>query len=172
MLFRSGLVYCPGNINLRSFRSLKMEDFRNDWELNTGGAIRVLQTYYGNLQVATKPSVVLFSTVAVRVGMPYHSSVAAAKGALEALVKSLAAEWAPHIRINVIAPSLTDTPLAGRLLDSESKIAAAEERHPLRRIGKASEIASLASFLLSEKAASITGQVIHADGGISSVKLL
>jgi NAD(P)-dependent dehydrogenase (short-subunit alcohol dehydrogenase family) len=166
-----GLVYCPGSINLRSFRSLKIEDFKKDWEINIGGAILVLQTYFGNLQQASNPAVVLFSSVAAKIGMPYHSSVAAAKGALEGLVRSLAAEWAPRIRVNAIAPSLTDTPLAGHLLDVESRIKAAEERHPLCRIGKSSDMASLALFLLSDKAAFITGQVIHADGGISAVRI-
>ncbi len=166
-----GLVYCPGTITLKPFRSLKEQDFLQDFEINLLGAFRVLQKYLPLLQQSKKASVVLFSTVAVSLGLPYHASVASAKGAIEGLTRSLAAEWAPKIRVNAIAPSLTDTPLATRLLDSESKRKTAEERHPLKTIGQASDIASLACWLLSEKSQFITGQVWKVDGGIGSLKV-
>lgn len=166
-----GIAYCPGSINLKPFRSLKYDDFKNDWEINFWGAVKVLLHYQPNLQKSPGAAVVLFSTVAVSMGMPYHASVAGAKGSLEGLVRSLAAEWAPKIRVNAIAPSLTDTPLAGRLLDTDAKRTASAERHPLKAIGNSKDIAALAAYLLGSNAAFITGQVIHADGGISSVKL-
>lgn len=166
-----GLVYCPGSINLKPFRSLKPDDFKKDLEVNAMGAVRVLQQYQSGLQKSAGSGVVLFSTVAVQTGMPYHASVAVAKGAVEGLVRSLAAEWAPVVRVNCIAPSLTDTPLAARLLDSDVKQQSSADRHPLKRVGDSAHIAALACFLLSDEAGFITGQVIKADGGISSLKL-
>jgi NAD(P)-dependent dehydrogenase (short-subunit alcohol dehydrogenase family) len=164
-------VYCPGSINLKPFRSLKPDDFKKDLEVNVMGAVRVLQQYQSGLQKSAGSGVVLFSTVAVQTGMPYHASVAVAKGAVEGLVRSLAAEWAPVVRVNCIAPSLTDTPLAARLLDSDVKRQSSADRHPLKRVGDSEHIAALACFLLSDEAGFITGQVIKADGGISSIKL-
>jgi 3-oxoacyl-[acyl-carrier protein] reductase len=165
-----GLVYCPGSINLRPFKALKPTDFLNDFTVSLLGAATLLQQYLPNLSASGKASVVLFSTVAVQTGMPYHASVAAAKGAVEGLARSLAAELAPKVRVNAIAPSLVKTPLAARLTDTEAKVAAAAERHPLKRIGEASELAALAAFLLSDEAGWITGQVLHVDGGMSSLK--
>ncbi len=165
-----GIVYCPGSINLRPFRALKADDFRNDFEINTVGAVRTLQQYLPNLQRGNGPAVVLFSTVAVQTGMPYHASVAAAKGAVEGITRSLAAEWAPKIRVNCIAPSLTDTPLAAKLLDSDAKRQASADRHPLKQVGNSAHVAAMACFLLGEEASFITGQIIKIDGGISSVK--
>lgn len=165
-----GIVYCPGSISLRSFPTLKMGDFKTDWDINVGGAIKVLQAYFRNLQLGNEASVVLFSTVAVKAGMTFHSSIAAAKGALEGLVRSLAAEWAPNIRVNAIAPSLTNTPLASRLLNTEAKMAAAGTRHPLRRVGDKEQVAGMAAFLLSARASFITGEVIRMDGGLSSLR--
>jgi len=167
----TGLVYCPGSIQLKPFKSLKQSDFLRDWEVNCMGAIKVIQKYLPNLKAASNSSIVLFSTVAVGTGMLYHSSIAAAKGAVEGLGRSLAAELAPNIRVNVIAPSLVKTPLSAKLTDADTKLASAIDRHPLKRIGNADEVAALAAFLLSEDAGWITGQVIKADGGISSVKL-
>lgn len=167
----NGLVYCPGTITLKPFRSLKEQDFLQDFEINLLGAFRVLQKYLPLLQQSEKASVVLFSTVAVSLGLPYHASVASAKGAVEGLTRSLASEWAPKIRVNAIAPSLTDTPLANRLLDSDSKRKASLERHPLKTIGQASDIASLACWLLSEKSQFVTGQIWKVDGGIGSLKV-
>ncbi len=167
-----GIVFCPGTINLKPLKSLKIEDFQNDFEVNLLGAVKVINKYYNNLKSAGKSSIVLFSTVAVQTGMPYHASVAASKGAIEGLTRSLAAEFAPSIRVNCIAPSITDTPLAEKLLNNEVKLKASEDRHPLKRIGSAEEIAQTVEFLLSEKSGFITGQIIKVDGGISSVKIV
>ena len=163
----NGIVYCPGTINLKPMKSLRIEDFQNDFEVNLLGAVKVINKYFNNLKLAEKASIVLFSTVAVQTGMPYHASVASAKGAVEGLTRSLAAEFAPAIRVNCIAPSITNTPLAEKLLNNETKLKASEDRHPLKRIGNALEIAELTAFLLSDNAGFITGQIIKVDGGIS-----
>lgn len=167
-----GIAYCPGTINLKPLRGLKPEDFRNDFEINLLGAVNVIGKYLNNLKSADASSVVFFSTVAVQTGMPYHASIASAKGAVEGLTRSLAAELAPGVRVNCIAPSITNTPLAEKLLNSETKLNSSEERHPLKKIGNAHEIAELGTFLLSEKSSFITGQIIKADGGLSSLRLL
>lgn len=167
-----GLVYCPGTINLKPLKNLKLEDFQNDLEINLLGAVKVINKYFSNLKSAEKASIVLFSTVAVQTGMPYHASIASAKGAIEGLTRSLAAEFSPSIRVNCIAPSITNTPLAEKLLNNESKLKASEDRHPLKRIGNAKEIAETVAFLLSDSASFLTGQVIKVDGGISSIKTL
>lgn len=164
-----GLAYCPGTINLKPFRSLDAEQFRSDWEINVLGAVRVLQLAERKLKKADGASVVLFSTVAVGRGMPFHTSVAAAKGAVEGLSRSLAAEWAPRIRVNAIAPSLTDTPLAERLLASDDRKKSAAERHPLKRYAQPEEIAKLALYLLGPDSQWITGQVMGIDGGLSAI---
>jgi len=166
-----GIVYCPGSINLKPFRTLKHQDFITELELNVLGAIKILQAYSSNLVQSKNASVVFFSTVAVQAGMPFHSSVAVSKGALEGLTRALAAEFAPKIRVNCIAPSLTQTPLAGKLINTPEKLEAGANRHPLKRIGTASDIANAAEFLLSEKASWVTGQVIHIDGGMSTLKI-
>jgi NAD(P)-dependent dehydrogenase (short-subunit alcohol dehydrogenase family) len=165
-----GLVYCPGTINLKPLRSLKLEDFQNDFEVNLLGVVKVINKYLNNLKLSEKSSIVLFSTVAVQTGMAYHASVASSKGAVEGLTRSLAAEFAPNIRVNCIAPSITNTPLAEKLLNNEAKLKASEDRHPLKRIGEAKEIADTVAFLLSDSASFITGQIIKVDGGISSIK--
>lgn len=165
-----GLVYAPGSINLRSFRALKPEDFLNDFRVNLLGAVRLLQAAQPALRAANQSSVVLFSTVAVAQGMPFHASIAASKGAVEGLGRSLAAEWAPNINVNIIAPGLVNTPLAAKLLDSDVKKENSAKRHPLGRVGSPEEIASLAVFLLSEQASWISGQVIGVDGGLSTLR--
>lgn len=165
-----GIVYAPGTINLKPFHRISREEFQNEMEVNVFGAIEVLQKCLPLLKKAESPSVVLFSTVAVSQGMPFHSSIAAAKGAVEGLVKSLAAEWAPTIRVNAIAPSLTATDLAEKLISTPEKLEASNKRHPLQRIGTVEDIASAALFLLSEKSAWITGQVLHVDGGMSKIR--
>lgn len=167
-----GLVYCPGTINLKPFRSLKREDILHDFEVNALGAWKVIKAAYKHLRKADSASIVLFSTVAVQTGMPFHSSVAMAKGAVEGLSKSLAAELAPRVRVNTIAPSLTDTPLASNLLSNEDKQEASKKRHPLNRYGTAEEMAAAVSFLISDDASWMTGQVIGLDGGMSGVRLL
>lgn len=167
-----GAVYCPGTVNLKSFRALSEEDFRRDWEVNLFGAVRFLKACQSRLKGSDgdPASVVLFSTVAVGQGMPMHSSVAAAKGAVEGLVRSLAAEWAPKVRVNAIAPALVDTPLVDRMLATPEKRAAMAARYPLKRVGTAGDAAALARFLLSPESGWITGQVVGLDGGMSTLR--
>ena len=167
-----GLAYCPGTINLKPFRGLKEKDFLNDFRVNVLGAINCIQAASGALKKGANPSIVMFSTVAVGQGMKYHASVAAAKGAVEGLARSLAAEFAPDIRVNCIAPSVVDTPLAERILSSEDRKDASAKRHPLGRVGETSDIAAMAQFLLSEQSGWMTGQVLGIDGGMSSLKML
>ncbi len=168
----AGAAYCPGTVNLKSFRALSEDDFRRDWEVNLLGAVRFLKACQPKLKgVDGNPaSVVLFSTVAVGQGMPMHSSVAAAKGAVEGLVRSLAAEWAPKVRVNAIAPALIDTPLVDRMLATPEKREAMAARYPLKRVGTATDAAALARFLLSADSSWITGQVLGLDGGMSTVR--
>ena len=166
----SGLVYCPGSINLRPFERIRPADFETDYKLQVLGAIKVIQLVLPRLKKSENTSIILFSTVAVQTGLPFHTQVASSKGALEGLTKALAAEYAPKIRVNCIAPSLTDTPLADSLLNTEQKKESNALRHPLKRIGTTEDIANMAAFLLSTKASWITGQILHVDGGISSLK--
>ncbi len=165
-----GLVYCPGSINLKSFTRLKVTDFKDDFEINVVGAIKALKAYDSTL-AKNSGSVVLFSTVASFLGMPFHASIATSKSAVEGLTKSLAAEYATKIRFNAIAPTVTDTPLAARLLRNEKQQESMQDRHPLKKYLKPEEVASLACYLLSEDASSITGQIIPLDAGIVSVKI-
>lgn len=164
-----GLVYCPGSINLRPFKGLKPEAFEADLQINFIGLVKVIQAVLSNLVASEQSSIVLFSSVAASMGMPFHTSVAAAKGAIEGFAKALAAEYAPKIRVNVIAPSLTDTPLSDKFLSSEEKREKSALRHPLKRFGTAEDIAEMASFLLSDKSSWISGQIFHVDGGMSSL---
>jgi 3-oxoacyl-[acyl-carrier protein] reductase len=166
-----GLVYCPGSINLKPFHHMTEADFLADWQLNFMGAVRSIQACLPQLKRAQSASIVLFSTVAVGTGMPFHTSIAAAKGAVEGLARSLAAELAPRVRVNCVAPSLTNTPLAEKLLSTPEKMEAGAKRHPLQRIGQAADIGAMACFLLSDKASWMTGQVLHADGGMSTLKV-
>jgi NAD(P)-dependent dehydrogenase (short-subunit alcohol dehydrogenase family) len=165
-----GLVYCPGSIVLKPFHRIKAEDFANDYQLQTIGAIKTIQAVLPRLKESGNGSVVLFSTLAVQTGLNFHSMVASSKGAIEGLSRALAAEFAPSIRVNCIAPSLTDTPLAASLLNTEEKKLANAQRHPLKRIGSAEDISNLACFLLSNKSAWMTGQILHLDGGMSVLK--
>ena len=165
-----GYVYCPGSINLRPFRGLKPETFQQDFDLNVVGAVKSLQTVLPLLQKSDAASLVFFSTVAVQTGMPFHASVAAAKGAIEGLTRSLAAEYAPKFRVNCIAPSLTQTPLADKFLNNEAKLEKAQARHPLQQVGSAKNIAQMAAFLLGEESQWMTGQILHVDGGIGDLK--
>jgi NAD(P)-dependent dehydrogenase (short-subunit alcohol dehydrogenase family) len=166
-----GLVYFPGTINLRPFHRLSAEDFLNDYRVNCLGAAAAIQAALPALKASAQASIVLFSTVAVAQGMPFHASIAAAKGAVEGLTRALAAEFAPKIRVNAIAPSLTDTPLAGPLLNNDAKRDAAARRHPLQQVGSAEDIARLVDFLLSPVSTFITGQIHRPDGGLSSLRL-
>lgn len=166
-----GLVYCPGSVNLKPFHRLKPEEFTSDYELQVVGAIKTIQAVLPLLRQSDHPAIVLFSTVAVQSGFNFHSQVASSKGAIEGLMRALAAELAPKIRVNCVAPSLTDTPLTQNLINTDEKRALNEQRHPLKRIGKPSDIADAVEFLLSEKSSWITGQVFHIDGGISKLKV-
>lgn len=166
-----GLVYCPGSISLKPFRSLSLDVFRHDYELNVLGAVKAIKAALKPMKKSgNKPSVVLFSTVAVQQGMAFHASIASAKGAVEGLTRSLAAELSPKIRVNCIAPSLVNTPLAGNILSSEERIEASNNRHPLKRIGQPNDIAQTALFLLDDNSSWITGQVIGVDGGLSRLR--
>ena len=166
-----GFVYCPGSINLRPFRGLKPQTFQEDFNLNVLGAVKSIQAVLPLLQKSPQASLVFYSTVAVSTGMPFHTSVAAAKGALEGLTRSLAAEYAPKFRVNCIAPSLTDTPLADKFLNNEAKLEKAQERHPLKQVGTAKNIAQMTAFLLGEESQWMTGQILHVDGGIGDLKI-
>lgn len=166
-----GLAYCPGSINLLPFKRIKPEAFVEDFNLQVLGAIKTIQAAFPALKQSGNGSIVLFSTVAVQAGFNFHSQVAVSKGAIEGLCKSLAAEFAPSVRVNAIAPSLTDTPLAAKMLDKPEKKEANAQRHPLKRVGEAEDIAQAAAFLLSDKSAWITGQIMHVDGGMSTLKV-
>jgi len=166
-----GLVYAVGSINLKPFSRYTEDDFITDYKLNVTGAARCIQLAYKALRSAAGASIVLLSSVAASTGMPYHASIAAAKGGVESLALSLAAEFAAqNIRVNVIAPSLTDTPLAGNLLSTSEKREASAKRHPLGRIGKPEDISASISFLLSEESGWISGQVLGVDGGMGNLK--
>lgn len=167
-----GLAYCPGTINLKPFARLTEDDFLNDYKTNVLGAIKIIQQVITKLKAVNTSSIVLFSTVAANTGMGFHASVASSKSALQGLAVSLAAEFAAYkIRVNVIAPSLTNTPLAANLLSSHERVEASEKRHPLGRIGTSKEIADAAEFLLSDKSSWITGQILGIDGGMSSLRM-
>lgn len=164
-----GFIYCPGSINLKPFKMMSMETFYEDMELNFFGMVKVVKSIISKM--TENSSMVFFSTVAVGTGMPFHTSVAAAKGAVEGFAKSMAAEYAPKIRVNVVAPSLVNTPLAKRLLNNEKKIEMMSQRHPLQRVGKPEDIAAIALFLLSDESSWITGQVYGVDGGLSTLNI-
>ena len=164
------LVYCPGSINLKPISTLSIEDFRNDFELNVIGAVKSIKKYLPILKKGENPSILLFSTVATKLGMPYHASVAASKSAINGIVKTLGAELAPKIRINAIAPTITNTELASKILRNEKVLENMIERHPLKKILSPIEVAKMAKFLISEDGSSISGQIINMDAGIVSFK--
>lgn len=165
-----GIAYCPGSITLKAFHRIQPNEFVNDYKLQVVGAIKTIQTVLPRLKNASQAAIVLFSTVAVQTGFNYHTMVSASKGAIEGLTKALAAEFAPAIRVNCIAPSITDTSLASSLLNTDEKKQSNAQRHPLKKIGTADDIASLAEFLLTKQSSWMTGQIIHVDGGISTLK--
>ena len=164
-----GFAYCPGSINLKPFKMMSLETFQEDMQLNFFSLVKVVKQIIPKM--AEGASMVFFSTVAVGMGMPFHTSVAASKGAIEGFAKSMAAEYAPKIRVNVVAPSLVDTPLATRLLSNDRKREMMSERHPLKRVGEASDIANIAVFLLNEKSTWMTGQIVGVDGGMSTLNI-
>jgi len=166
-----GLVYCPGSINLKPVNQLAVEDFERDFQINVIGAVKVIQKYLPTIKEGTNPSIVLFSTVACKLGMPFHASIAAAKSAVEGLTKTIGAELAPKVRVNAIAPTVTDTDLASKILRNDRVRDNIKDRHPLNQFLQPEEVADMATFLLSEKARSFSGQVFEMDYGIVSFKL-
>lgn len=166
-----GLVYTPGAIDLLPFTKITPQAFIDDFQLQVIGAIKVIQSLITSLRKGSQSSVVLYSTVAHQMGFKYHSMVSSSKGAVEGLMRSLAAEYAPKVRFNAVAPSLTATPLASKFIGTDAKIDANAKTHPLQRIGSAEDIANITTFLLSEKSSWITGQVLHVDGGLSKLKM-
>ena len=165
-----GLAYCPGSICLGPVRSIAPDSLVDEFQLNVVGAVRCVQAALRGLKKSSSGSIVMFSTVAVGKGMPMHSSVAAVKGAIEGLTRSMAAELAPGIRVNAIAPALVDTPLAERLLSSDEKRQAMGKRHPLGRVGTVDDIAAAATYLLSDESSWVTGQILGIDGGLSTIQ--
>ena len=163
-----GLVYFPGSINLRPFSGLKLSDFQTDYEINVLGLIKILKHFHK--QLAQNSSLVFISTVAAQVGMPYHSSISLCKSAIEGLCRSLAAEWSPNVRVNCVAPSVVQTKLSTRLFRTESQVEQMNSRHPLQKVGQPKNIADAIEFLLSDKSSWMTGQVLHVDGGLSTIK--
>jgi 3-oxoacyl-[acyl-carrier protein] reductase len=165
-----GLVYFPGSIILKPFKSLKISDFETDHRLNVLGAVQMIQKYLPKIKKNTTSGIVLMSTVAVQTGMPFHSLVSSSKGAIEGLTRALAAEFAPFIRVNAIAPSLTETQLASNLIQGETRLNGAKTRHPLNSIGDAKDVAAWVCHLLSEKSKFVSGQIFKLDGGISDLR--
>ena len=165
------LIYCPGSINLKPIGNLSIDDFRNDFEINVIGAVKCIQKYLPILKKGNNPSIVLFSTVAAKLGMPFHASIATAKAGVEGLVKSLGAELASSIRINAIAPTITETSLSANILRNERMKEMMVERHPMKGYLKANEVAEMADFLISDKAKSISGQIFEMDYGIVTFKI-
>lgn len=165
------LIYCPGSINLKPIMSLGIDDFRNDFEINVIGAVKSIQKYLPTIKIGTNPSIILFSTVAAKLGMPFHASIATAKSGVEGLVKSLGAELAPTVRVNAIAPTITETSLSAAILRNDRMKENMIERHPMKGYLNPDEVAGMAIFLMSDSAKSISGQVFEMDYGIVNFKI-
>ena len=161
-----GIAYCIGSIDLKPVRMTKEEDFNKCMKLNLYSAVEAIKGFQDSLR-KNKGSIVLFSTAAVHRGFTNHSIIASAKAAVEGLAISLAAEFAPHIRVNCIAPSLTNSKIAQPMLKNSAIADGIAKAHPLKRIGEGQDSASLAKFLICEDSSWITGQVIAVDGGRS-----
>lgn len=166
-----GIVYSVGTITLGSIRRLTGADFLQDFKVNAMGAALAIKAGLPSLKKSKgSPSIVLFSSIAVTQGFSFHGSIGMAKGAVSGLTLSLAAELAPKIRVNAIAPSLTRTPLSEKILTNDQIATAVTDLHPLKKLGTGEDIASLAAYLLSDEAAWITGQIINIDGGRSTLR--
>lgn len=165
------LIYCPGSINLKPITTLKSEDFEVDFKINVLGAVRFIKEYLSILKKSENASVLLFSTVAVKLGMPFHASIAVAKAGIEGLTRSLGAELAPKIRVNAIAPTVTNTELASKILRNDNAKEAIKEKHPLKKYLSTNEVAAMANFLISDSALSVSGQVFELDCGIVTFKI-
>ena len=165
------LIYCPGSINLKPIMGLSLNDFRTDFEINVMGAVKSIQKYLPTLKKGTNPSIILFSTVAAKLGMPFHASIATAKSGVEGLVKSLGAELAPTVRVNAIAPTITETSLSAAILRNDRMKENMIERHPMKGYLAPEEVAGMAQFLMSDSAKSISGQIFEMDYGIVNFKI-
>ena len=165
------LIYCPGSINLKPIGNLSIDDFRKDFEINVIGAVKTIQKYLPALKKGINPSIILFSTVAAKLGMPFHASIATAKAGIEGLVKSIGAELASTVRINAIAPTITETSLSANILRNDRMKENMVERHPMKGYLKPQEVAEMTNFLISENAKSISGQVFEMDYGIVTFKI-
>lgn len=166
-----GLVYFPGTINLKPFNRITEADLLKDFQINNLGAVAFIQAYLKNIKMSQSASVVLISSVAGSVGLPFHASIAMAKGGIESFTRALAAELAPSIRVNCVAPSLTNTPLGEKLLNTPEKMELMKKRNPLQKVGSPEEVGNVISFLLSEESAWISGQILAVDGGMNSLKI-
>ena len=164
----NGLAYCVGSIDLKPLKLTKKSDFMQSFNLNLISATEVIKSLADNLK-KNKGSIVLFSTVAVKQGFPNHAIVSSAKGAIEGLTLALAAEFAPNVRVNCIAPSLTNSKISNFLLKNEKVAEGIAKMHPMKRIGEGGDSASVAKFLLTDESSWITGQILGVDGGRSSV---
>ncbi len=167
----NGLVYFPGTILLKPFRSISEADFLNDFNINCLGAVAAIKQYFVSMKKSGNGSVVLISSVAAQTGMPFHSSIAMAKGALESLTRSLAAEFAPDIRVNCVAPSLTATPLSEKFINTPEKMEAIQKKNPLKKIGEPTDVANAVTYLLTPASAWVTGQVLAVDGGMGALRV-
>ena len=162
-----GIVYFPGNINLKPFKRIKIEEFQNDYNINVVGLLNILKFYERSLN--NNSSIVMFSSVAAKVGMPFHASIAMCKSAITSLSRTLAAEWSPKIRLNTISPSLFNSTMSQKFLKDENMIERMSDKHPLNRVGSVTDISSMINFLISEQSSWITGQDFSVDGGMSTL---
>ena len=162
-----GIIYFPGSINLKPFKRIKIDDFQNDYNINVVGLLNVLSFYERSLNNSS--SIVMFSSVAAKVGMPFHSSIAMCKSAITSLSRTLAAEWSPKIRLNTISPSLFSSAMSEKFLKDDNMVERMSIKHPLNRVGSVSDISSMINFLISEQSSWITGQDFSVDGGMSTI---